>query len=127
MEKADDFGLLHDATSHWVKELNTVFIRAVSDEGKIYKVPFSMKRVPGSFTGEALSKELLSEISSIKRLKENASESIENAICKYKKIQTKPEIEYKKLHNQLKVCFWLIEFSLLNDVYLLNSINQFDY
>ena len=50
-----DFGLLHDATSHWVKELNTVMIRAVRESDcQIFKVPFSFKQVPGSFTGTSI-------------------------------------------------------------------------
>ena len=40
LEKCLDFGFLHDATSHWVKELNTVFLRVVTGDGDIYKVPF---------------------------------------------------------------------------------------
>ena len=44
---------MHDATTHWVKELNTIFIRVVGKDGVIFKVPFSFDRVPGLFTGEA--------------------------------------------------------------------------
>ena len=73
LEKCDDFGLLHDATTSFVKEINTVFMQAVANEGGIFKVPFSMKQVPGSFTGEALCKELVKEISSIRPMKNNAT------------------------------------------------------
>ena len=38
LEKSTHFGFVHDATSHWVKELNTVFIRAVDETGEIFKV-----------------------------------------------------------------------------------------
>ena len=31
LEKCGDFGLLHDAATHWVKELNTVFLREVNE------------------------------------------------------------------------------------------------
>ena len=54
LEKCNDYSLIHDATSHWVKEINTIFIRAVFSSGENLQVPFSMKKVPGSFTGEAL-------------------------------------------------------------------------
>ena len=57
---------MHDATSYLVKELNTVFIRAVSDDGEVLKVPFPMKSVPGSLTGEALCNELMTEIQRLK-------------------------------------------------------------
>ena len=69
LEKCGDFGLLHDATTSFVKEINTVFLRAIANEGGIFKVPFSMKQVPGSFTGEALCEELVKYISSIRPVK----------------------------------------------------------
>ena len=50
-----------------------MFLRAVANEGSIFKVPFSMKQVPGSFTGEALCEELVKEISSIRPVKNNAT------------------------------------------------------
>ena len=63
LETSEKFGLIHDATLHWVKQLNTAFIRAVEDDGSIVKVPFSMKQVPGSFTGEVLCEEIINVIS----------------------------------------------------------------
>ena len=54
---------MHDATTHWVKELNTIFIRVAGKDGKIFKVAFSFDRVPGSFTGEAPCEELIQKIS----------------------------------------------------------------
>ena len=83
LEKCDDFGLLHDATTSFVKEINTVFLRAVANEGGIFKVPFSMKQVPGSFTGEALCGELVKEISSIRPVKNNAIVTIRGAISEF--------------------------------------------
>ena len=65
--------MMHDAISHWVNELNTVFIRANADDGEVSKVPFSMKRVAGSFTGDALWKQVITDISGIKALKDNAT------------------------------------------------------
>ena len=35
------WGFIHDATSHWVKELNTVILRAVDGQGNITKVPYN--------------------------------------------------------------------------------------
>ena len=72
--------MTHNATSQWVKELNTAFIRAIADDGKVSKAPFSMKRVAGSFTGEVLCKEMITEISGIKTLKNNVFNNIEAAI-----------------------------------------------
>ena len=67
---------------HWVKELNTVFLRVVNEKGEVFKVPLSMKKVSGSFSGEALWTELIKEICSIKKLQGNASENIRNLIEK---------------------------------------------
>ena len=49
LETCSEFGLLHDATSHWVTQINTVFLWVVSDDGDIFKVPYSMKKVYGGF------------------------------------------------------------------------------
>ena len=46
-----------------------MFICAADDDGSVYEVPFSMKKVLGSFIGEVLYTELVSEISSAKKLK----------------------------------------------------------
>ena len=55
----------HDATSHWVKEINTVFIRAVDGSGNIHKVPFEMEQVPGSLTGEVLCETIIKQLSKV--------------------------------------------------------------
>ena len=39
LEKCIDCGIMHDATTHWVKEINTVFWWVVSADGEIFKVP----------------------------------------------------------------------------------------
>lgn len=65
LEKSDNIGLLHDATTYFVKQINTIFIRVVPGDCDVYKVPFSMKEFGGSFTGEALYSELLEEMSKI--------------------------------------------------------------
>lgn len=103
MEKNSTFSLVHDATSHWVKEINTVIIRVVADDGEIFKVPFSMKKVPGSFTGEALCEELIDEISSIKVMKFDSAATKVPKVLKQNQPAYQPEYELKMIHDQLKV------------------------
>ena len=85
MEKCDNLGLLHDGTTHWATGINTVFVRVVADDGAVYKVQYSMQKVNGFFAGEVLCEKLISEISAIKILKENAADKIVNAVKIYKK------------------------------------------
>ena len=96
LEKSEYYGVIHDATSHWVKQLNTVFIRAVDDDGSIVKVPFSMKQVAGSLTGEVLCEEIMKEVSSVKVLKQNATSKIEHAL------RTEQHGDMEALHSELK-------------------------
>ena len=93
---------MHDASTHWVKELITIFIRVVGKEWTILKVSFSFDRVPGWFTGEALCENLIQKISSVKVLKENAAENRPGALRALRK-EFLPEIELKKLHLKMKV------------------------
>ena len=72
-ETANHWGFIHDATSHWVKEINTVFLRTVDDKGNIFKVPIDTKQVPGSLTGEVLCKERINHISQVKTVKSNGA------------------------------------------------------
>ena len=53
-----------------------------------------MKKVSGSFTGEALCTELIKEICSIIKLQGNASETIRTVIEKNQKASIKPEEKY---------------------------------
>ena len=63
-----------------------------------------MKRVPGSFTGEALCSELIEEISQVKKLKNNAMDIIDGEIKLYRaKSGRTIEENYKILHSSLKV------------------------
>ena len=103
LEKCDNFDLLHDGTTHWANGINTVFVCVVTDDGAVYKIPYSMQKVAGSFTGEVLHEELISEISAIKLLKENAADKIVDAVKTYKK--SEGESEFKRWHIQLKVVF----------------------
>ena len=63
----------------------------VNENGEVFKVPFSMKKVSGSFTGEALCTELIKEICSIKKLQGNASENIRTVTEKTQRASVKPE------------------------------------
>ena len=79
-------------------------MRVVNDDGTVYKVPFSMKDVPGSFTGEVLCSELIYEISSIKVVKNSAADKLIEALKSYKSTgDDGSKNEYRKLHLQLKV------------------------
>ena len=80
LENVSLWGFIHDATSHWVKELNTVILRAVDDQGYITKVPFNFNQVPGSLTGEVLANEIMENISLVRKVKNNASEKISAAL-----------------------------------------------
>ena len=79
MEGCDGFGLLHDETTHWVAGIRTAFVCAVIDDGAVYEVPYSIQKVAGSFTGEVLCEGLVSEISAIKILQENATDKTADA------------------------------------------------
>ena len=122
--------MMHDATSHWVKELNTVFMRAIADHGEVSKVPFSMKRVAVSFTGEVLCKEMITEISGIKALEDDTFNNIEAAILRQRNVATGLEKEYQRLHNDLKVCIryiLVIGSERFLQVCVLNKIRQLNY
>ena len=80
LDQADHWGIVHDATSHWVKQINTVFVRAVSSDGEITPVPFRMKQVAGSLTGEVLAEDVMLEICNVKEVKKNAASRIEAAL-----------------------------------------------
>lgn len=93
-----------------------------------------MKRVARSSTRVAFCKEMITEISGIKALKDNAFNSIETlietAILQQKYIATGLEKEYQRLHNDLKVCIkyiLLIVSERFIQVYLLSKITQLDY
>ena len=65
-----------------------------------------MQNVNGFFTGEVLCEKLISEISAIKILKENAADKIVNAVKTYKKSKGGGiESEFRRWHIQLKVVF----------------------
>ena len=106
LEKCDNFGLFHHETTHWANGINTVFVCVVTEDRVIYKVPYSMQKVAGSFTGEVLHEELISEISAIKILKENAADKIVDAVKTYKKSKGGGiKSEFKRWHIKLKVVF----------------------
>ena len=121
LEKYNDCSLIHNGTSHWVKEINTIVIRDVPSNGEIFKVPLFMKKVSGSFTGEMLCTEMIEQISSIKVLQsKNAVDGIKNSnTCKG---NSKPEYELKKLHMKLEVRIIYTSFSFL---FVLKYIHTF--
>ena len=89
-----------------VKEINTVFLHGVSDDGTIFKAPFLMKQLTGSLTGEALSEEFLMEMSKIGDLgRKSVYDRIEDTLKSYKKIhkEKSPWEKYHLLHAELKV------------------------
>lgn len=104
LETCCRFGLLHDATSYWVPEINTVFLHVVSDDSDFFKVTYSMKKVSGGFSEENLCKELATDISSIKAVLGNTTVRLPNAIKAYTGfVAAKPVQKYKRLHLQLKI------------------------
>ena len=82
LEGCQDVSLMHDATSHLGKQLNTIMIRVISPDMEIIKVP--------SLTGEALCTEIIEAVSSIK-IKGNAAEKIFEALA----CQKENEVEDK--------------------------------
>ena len=103
VEQVTHRGFIHDATSHWVKELNTVILRAVDAKGRITKVPFNFRQVPGSLTGEALAEEIIDNISLVKKVKNSASSTITQALL-FNSNSTNEQQTSKldELHSQLK-------------------------
>ena len=94
--------MLHDTTTYFAKQINTIFIQVVSGNGDVYKVPFSMKEVGGSFTGEVLCSELLEEMSKIKKVPHNATTKLKDAIAAYKDfVAGTPQQQYKRIHLKL--------------------------
>ena len=79
IETANHWSLIHNATSHWVKEVNTVFLKAVDDKGNIFKVPFDIKQVPESLTGEVLFEEVINQISQVTTVKNIVASAISEA------------------------------------------------
>ena len=97
---------MHDGTMVWILPINTVFLRMVDAKTlDIYKVPYSMRKVPGSFTGEVLHDELIKHISCVKKVPgQSAFDSIESKLveirCKPAKLTV--EQEYKMLTGKLE-------------------------
>ena len=94
-----------------------MFLRAVANEGGIFKVPFSMKQVPGSFTGEALCGELVKEISSIRPVKNNATVTVRGAISEFQGLMSeKPTQKYKQMHVELQNAASVAEFDKIMNI-----------
>jgi len=56
LENTENYSLIHDATTYFVKQLNASILRVLKDDGTVVKVPFNLKRVSGSLTGEVFVK-----------------------------------------------------------------------
>lgn len=89
-------------------------LRVVSGDGEIFKAPISEIWIPGALTGEKLCDQLMTKISNIKNVLNNATHKIEDAIKAYKWYTTaKPEQKLKKLHLTLKEVAGNAEFEEL--------------
>ena len=102
IERVAHWGFIHDATSHWVKELNTVILRAVDAKGRITKVPFNFRQVPGSLTGEVLAEEIMDNISMVKQPKNNASTITQALLFSSDSASDEQTSKLDELHTQLK-------------------------
>ena len=107
LEQVTHWGFIHDATSHWVKELNTVILRAVDakghiTKGHITKVPFNFRQVPGSLTGEVLAEEIIDNISLVKKVKNNVASTISEALLSRSNSTNDRTSKIDELHSQLK-------------------------
>ena len=77
---------------------------ADDSDDNLSKVPFSFKRVSSPFTGETLSKELITEISEIKKMSRSVAQNVLGATKKYQQGESQhPANMYKKLSKELKV------------------------
>ena len=74
--------------------MNTVFIRAVSSDGHVTKVPYCMHKFPGDLTGEVLCVELVEQISQIITVHNNAFEIVPEKI-RSRNFDYTPEVKWK--------------------------------
>ena len=56
-----------------------MFLKAVDDKGNIFKVPFDIKQVPESLTGEVLFEEVINQISQVTTVKNIVASAISEA------------------------------------------------
>ena len=112
LEKSSCFSLIHDATTYWVKQINTTILRVVTDGGKIVKVPYNMKKVAGSLTGEVLCEEVMKEICSIRKVENNATQTVR----KYLESSSSGENEVKNLQNDLKAATEEFDFEKIEEI-----------
>ena len=97
---------MHDGTTVWVLPINTVFLRVVDSKTlDIYKVPYSMRKVPGSFAREVLCEELIKHISGVKKVEgQSAYDVIVSKLIEKnsKKTELTVEQQYKLLCTKLE-------------------------
>ena len=115
IEGVNHWSFIHDATSHRVKELNTVFVRAVDDKGNIHKVPFDMRQVPGSLTGEVLCKEIVGQISNVKKVQGNAASEISETLI-LSSSDDRCEEQLEAFHTQLKEAANTMDFQRIAEL-----------
>ena len=113
--RAISLGFIHDTTSHWVKEINKMFLRAVDDKGNIFKVPFDMKQVPGSLTGEVLCEEIINQISQVKTVKSDAASAISEALLSSSDGDTHDD-QLEDYRKQLKQTARAIDFEKIDQL-----------
>ena len=86
-------------------------------KGGIFKAPFSLKQLPGSFTGETLCKELVKEISSIRPVKNNATVTIRAAISEFQGFTPEePTQKYKQMHVELQNTASVADFDKIMNI-----------
>lgn len=100
LEQVNHWGFIHNATSHWVKELNTVILRAVDSKSHLTKVPFNFRQVPGSLTGKVLAEEIIDNISLVKKVKNKAESTITKALLSSSISTSKRMSKMDYLHSQ---------------------------
>ena len=110
LEHCTDWSVLHDATTQYVKNINTVFVRGVHNITlDIVKVPFSMRKVTtGSLNHENLSDEIILAICNVKKVENNAWKTIVGKINDARRSSVlTPALaamrEYKSMHDELQV------------------------
>ena len=92
-----------------------MFLRAVDDKGNISKVPFDMKQVPGTLTGEVLCEEIINQISQVKTVKNNAVSVISEALLNSSDDDAH-ENQLEEYRRQLKQAADEIDFEKINQL-----------
>ncbi|XP_072024708.1 uncharacterized protein [Amphiura filiformis] len=125
-----DYSLLHDATTKYVKNVNSAFVRVVDVDCQVKRVPFSLTEVPGgSLNAEVLKNMLLEEIvgASVKpqqphvsaytkvvqELEKVKAKQVSNRSEEYVKKSVSAETELTYLQQQIDLAINQKEFNIL--------------